>query len=87
MRQAILADPGQDVRVVFEFVSCLLEGIRINLQESEEMFVKPDGLVVVSSKQSFAMETRLVDQSRQMDVSAEPLIRTARKQFLHRPQN
>ena len=48
---------------------------------SEQMFVEPDGLVVVAVKQTFAMQLRLVDQARQMHVTAEPFVRTPRKEL------
>ncbi len=47
------------------------------------MFIEPDGFVIVAVEQSLAMKPGLVDQSRQMDVAAQSIVRTAWKQFLH----
>src|SRR5213082_1724633 len=47
------------------------------------MFVEADGFVVISVKQPFAMQTGIVDQTRQMNVATKFLVGTARSQFLH----
>ena len=69
-------------RVVFAFVRRFLEGVRIDLQKRQQMFVESDRLVIVAVEQTAAMQARLVDQSRQMDVTAQPLVGTPRKQSL-----
>src|SRR6266513_4057274 len=47
------------------------------------MFVEPDGFVVVTVEQAFAVQPRLVNQTRQMDITAEFLVRTAWMQSSH----
>src|SRR5450432_2124366 len=86
MRPAVLTNPSQDRRIILQFVNHLFEGVWIDFQERQEMFVEADGLVVVAVEQPFAVQARLVDQTRQMDVITEPLVGAARKQFLHSPQ-
>ena len=54
--------------------------VAVDFQKTEQMFVETDGLVVVAVEQTFAMQLRLVDQARQMNVSAELFVRTARMQ-------
>src|SRR5206468_12461927 len=41
------------------------------------------GFIVVTVKQSFAVQPGLIDQTRQMHVTAQLLVRTARMQSLH----
>src|SRR2546430_3484084 len=47
------------------------EVVAVKLEKSEKMFVEADGFVVISVKQPFAMQTGLVDQTRQMNVRSE----------------
>src|SRR5947208_9311336 len=47
------------------------------------MLVEPDGFVVVTVEQAFAVQSRLVNQTRQMDITAEFLVRTAWMQSSH----
>src|SRR5881394_3041715 len=47
------------------------------------MLVESDGLIVVTVKQAFAVQPRLVNQTRQMDMTAEFLVRTAWMQSSH----
>src|SRR6476620_5614400 len=47
------------------------------------MFVEPDDFVVVTVEQAFAMQPCLVNQTRQMDITAEFLVRTAWMQSSH----
>jgi hypothetical protein len=47
------------------------------------MFVEPDGFVVVTVEQAFAVQPCLVNQTRQMDITAEFLVRTAWMQSSH----
>ena len=48
------------------------------------MFIEADGFVVVTIEQSFPMQSGLIDQTRQMHVTAKFLVRTAWMQSLHR---
>ncbi len=50
------------------------------------MFVEADRFVIVAVEQTLAMQTRLVDQAREVDVASETLVRTARTQFFHQLQ-
>src|ERR1700730_3878139 len=83
MLQAVLFDPFQDCVVALQTMHCLLEGIGVEFEETEKMFVESNGLVVVPVEQSFAMQLGLVDQTGEMDVAAEFLVRTARMQSSH----
>src|SRR5436309_7452801 len=47
------------------------------------MLVEPHGFVVVTVEQAFAVQPRLVNQTRQMDITAEFLVRTAWMQSSH----
>src|SRR5919106_5434619 len=47
------------------------------------MLVEPDGFVVVTVEQAFAVQPSLVNQTRQMDITAEFLVRTAWMQSSH----
>jgi hypothetical protein len=48
------------------------------------MFIEANGLVVVAVKQSFPVQPGFIDQTRQMHVAAQFLVRTAWMQSLHR---
>ena len=61
----------------------LFKGIAVDLEKAEEMFIEANRLVVVTIEQAFAMELRLVDQAREMNVAAEFFVRTARVQSSH----
>src|ERR1700736_2454924 len=62
----------------------LFKGVAINLQKRQQVFIEADRLVVVTVEQPLAMQFRLVDQTRQMHITAELLVRTARMQPFHR---
>src|SRR4029077_687034 len=47
------------------------------------MFVEPDDFVVVTVEQAFAVQPCLVNQTRQMDITAKFLVRTAWMQSSH----
>src|ERR1700730_11611108 len=79
----ILANPVQDRIVFFEPMDGFFECIAIKFKKTEEMFVEADGLVVITIEKPFAMQLRLVDQTREMNVAAEFLVRTARMQSSH----
>ncbi len=52
------------------------------------MLVEADRLVVIPVQQSLAMELRLINEARQMDVTAKAVIRTAGEQLcLHSAQD
>src|SRR5262249_43329715 len=80
---SILAQPP-DKGVVIQLIRRLLEGIRIDSQEGEQMLVKTDRLVVVAMKQTLTMQPSLIDQACEVDVTSEPLIRTPRESPRHR---
>src|SRR5260370_13904322 len=83
MFYAALFDPTQNGVIVFQTVHRLFESIAVELEKAEEMFVEPDRFVVVTIKQSLAMQLGLVDQTREMNVAAEFFVRTARMQSWH----
>src|SRR6184192_2218208 len=77
MFQAVRFDPAQDRVIFFQPMHCLFESITVDLEEAEEMLVEADGLVIVTVEQSLAMQLRLVDQAREMNVAAEFFVRSA----------
>ena len=81
MLHAVFAHPLQDGIVIVEAVSSFFERVRIELQEGEQMFIEADGLVVVAVEKPFAMKLGLIDQTRQMDITTQLLVRTARMQL------
>src|SRR5436309_7003896 len=80
---SILIEPIEYLSVVVKAVSDFFEVVAVQLEEGEEMFVEANSLVVVAIEQTFAMEPRLIDQARQMNIAAELFVRTARSQLLH----
>src|SRR5215212_12099691 len=82
MRCAVLAHPLENLSVVIEPIGDRFERVAIQLQERKQMLVEADSLVVVAVEQPLAVEPRFIDQPRQMDVTAELLVRTAGAQFL-----
>jgi hypothetical protein len=75
--------PNLDRDVVIELIGDLLKGIAIEFQKRQQMLIEANGFIVVAVKQSFAMQSGLVDQTRQMHIAAEFLIGTARMQPCH----
>src|SRR5215467_8000321 len=47
------------------------------------MLIEPDNFVVVAFEQAFPVQPRLINQTRQMDITAEFLVRTAWVQSSH----
>src|ERR1700737_1196157 len=83
MFYAALFDPTQNCVVVLQTMNRVFESIAVEFEKAEEMFVEPDRLVIVTIKQSLAMELGLVDQTRKMNVAAEFFVWTARMQSSH----
>src|SRR4051812_13229475 len=84
MLRRIVLDPLEHRCVIVEAIGGFLERIRIQLQESEQMFIEAYSLVVVAVEQALAMQARLVDWPREGDVTAEAVVRTPRQQlFAH----
>ena len=83
MRCAVLLDPVDDGGVVLEPMGGFFKRIWIQLQKGQKMFIESNGFVIVSVEQPFSMKSGLVNQSRQMHVTAQTIVRTAWKQFLH----
>ena len=84
MFRAVLFHPLENGLVVVQFVGGFFEPIGIQSQKSQEMFVEPNGFIVVSVEQSFAMQFCLVDQTGQMHVPSQLFVGTAWTQLLHR---
>ena len=78
MLRAVLLDPLENRADHHRDVGRFFERIRIHFQKGEQMLVEPDRLVIVTIEQPFPMQPRLVDQTRQMDVTAQPFVGTAR---------
>src|SRR5207302_8038539 len=83
MFRSILIDPTEDFGIVVKTIGNFFKVVAVELEKGEKMFVEADGFVVIAVKQPFAMQTGLVDQTRQMNIAAELLVGTARSQFLH----
>jgi hypothetical protein len=83
MFRSIRIDPTEDLGVVVKAIGDFFEVVAIKLEKGEKMFVEANGLVVVTVKQTFAMQAGLVDQTRQMNIAAKLFVGTARSQFLH----
>ena len=60
----VLSNPVENGRVIVEFVSRFLEGVGIDFQKRQKMFVETDCLVIVAGEQTPAMEPSFVDQTR-----------------------
>src|SRR2546430_16252451 len=78
MSDGVSLDPFQDSVVFFQTMHRLLKCVAVDLEKAEKMFVEADVLVVVSVKQAFAMELRLIAQARKVNVAAALFVRTAR---------
>src|SRR5215831_10153864 len=83
MLLSIFLHPGENCLVVVELVGDFFEFFSVDFEKREQMFVEPDGFVVVTVEQPFAVQSRLVNQTRQVDVTAEFLVRTAWMQSSH----
>jgi hypothetical protein len=83
MFRSILIDPIEYLSVIVKTIGDFFELVAVKLEKSEKVFVEADGFVVISVKQPFAMQTGLVDQTRQMNVATKFLVGTARSQLLH----
>src|SRR5205085_1355003 len=80
MFRSILIDPIEYLGVIVKTIGDFFEVVAVKLEKSKKMFVEADGFVVISVKQPFAMQTGLVDQTRQMNVATKFLVGTARPQ-------
>ena len=83
MFRSILIDPIEDLGVIVKTIGNFFEFVAVKFEKGEKMFVEANGFVVIAVKQPFAMQTGLVDQTRQMNIATKFLVRTARSQFLH----
>src|ERR1051326_3242068 len=83
MLRSVAGDPIQYFLIIVEPIGDFFEFVAIQFEEGEQMFVETNGFVVVTVEQSLAVQTSLIDQARQMHISAELLVRTARSQLLH----
>src|SRR5438309_7703378 len=83
MFRSIFIDPIEHLGVIVKTIGDFFKVVAIKLEKGEKMFVEANGFVVIPVKQAFAMQTRLVDQTRQMNIAAELLVGTARSQLLH----
>src|SRR5436190_20926502 len=83
MFRSILIEPIEDLGVIVKTIGNFFEFVAVKFEKGEKMFVEANGFVVIAVKQPFAMQTGLVDQTRQMNIATKFLVRTARSQFLH----
>src|SRR5437660_11207195 len=83
MFRSILINPTEDFGIVVKTIGNFFKVVAVKLEKGEKMFVEADRFVVIAVKQPFAMQARLVDQARQMNIATKFLVRTARPQLLH----
>ena len=80
---SVLRDPLQNRFVVLVQLATSSNASPSNFEKRQQMLVEPNGLIVVAIEQASAMKSGLIDQTRQMHVSAKFLVGTARVQSLH----
>src|SRR5437763_15049081 len=83
MFRCSLIDPTDDFGIVVKTIGDFFKVVAVKLEKGEKMFVETDRFVVIAVKQPFAMQTGLIDQTRQMNIATEFLVGTARSQLLH----
>src|ERR1700704_5264101 len=71
MPGTMFVNPFQYRLVVIETDHRFLELIWIQFKEREEMFIEADSLVIVAVEQALLMQARLINQPRQMHISAQ----------------
>src|SRR5437879_11850077 len=82
--RSVFSYPSQNCLVVVKLVCDLFECVTVDFQKGEQMLIEANGFIVVTVEQSFPVQPGLVDQTRQMHVTAQFLVRTARMQSVHR---
>src|SRR5882762_7123781 len=80
MFRSILIDPTEDLGIVVKTIGDFFKVVAVKLEKGEKMFVEADRFVVIAVKQPFAIQTGLVEQTRQMNIAAELFVGTARSQ-------
>src|SRR5205809_2495794 len=83
MSGPVFLHPLQNCVVFLQPVNNLFKCVAVEFEKREQVFIEPNGFIVVTVKQSFAVQPGLIDQTRQMHVTAQLLVRTARMQSLH----
>src|SRR2546430_12499647 len=83
MFRSILIDPSEYLGIVVKTIGDFFKLVAVKFEKGEKMLVEAYGFVFIAVKQPFAMQTGLVDQTRQMNIAAELLVGTARSQLLH----
>src|SRR5438874_12304389 len=87
MSHSVFLDPPENCFVIFKLVGALFKYVAVDFEECQQMFVEPDGFVIITVKQAFPVQPCLIDQTRQMDITAESFVRTAWMQSSHEPDN
>src|SRR4029077_1026860 len=77
MLLSIFLHPRENCLLVIQLVSDFFECFSVEFEKREQVLIEPDGFIIVTVEQAFAMQPCLVNQTRQMDITAEFLVRTA----------
>src|SRR5438270_3897821 len=85
MLHSVFLYPRRNCFVMFKLVGDLFKYVAVDFKECQQMFVEPDGFIVVTVKQAFPVQPGLIDQTRQMNITAESFVRTAWMQSSHEP--
>src|SRR5438067_3526227 len=83
MLLSIFLHPSENRLVVIQLVGDFFKCVTVDFEKCEQMLVESHGFVVITVEQAFAVQPRLVNQTRQMDITAEFLVRTAWMQSSH----
>src|SRR5438270_3771289 len=74
MFRSILIDPTEDLGIVVKTIGDFFKVVAVKLEKGEKMLVEADRFVAIAVKQPFAMQTGLVNQTRQMNIATEFLV-------------
>src|SRR4029453_6661509 len=83
MLLSIFLHPSENCFIVVQLIGDLFKRVAVDFEKCKQMLFESDGFIVVAVKQAFAVQPRLVNQTRQMDITAEFLVGTAWMQSSH----